>query len=70
VTVRFRKILILAVALSLMVLTFGIGISVGGWISGHRPEMWILALPCIVVLFIFGLLSIFVWNQDAPRPPR
>jgi hypothetical protein len=29
VTVRFRKVLILAVALSLMVLTFGIGISVG-----------------------------------------
>ena len=53
-----------------MVLTFGIGISVGGWISGYRPEVWVLALPCIMVLFIFGLLFIFVWNQDAPRPPR
>ena len=69
-TVRFRKVLILAVALLLMVLTFGIGISVGGWISGYRPEVWVLALPCIMVLFIFGLLFIFVWNQDAPRPPR
>ena len=43
---------------------------VGGWMSGHRPEVWVLALPCIIVLFTFGLLSIFVWNQDAPRPPR
>jgi hypothetical protein len=47
-----------------MVLTFGIGIFVGGWISGHRPEVWVLALLCIIVLFFFGLLSIFVWNQD------
>jgi predicted MFS family arabinose efflux permease len=65
-----RKVLILTLALSLMVLTFGIGIFVGGWISGHRPEVWVLALPCIIVLLTFGLLSIFVWNQDAPRPPR
>jgi hypothetical protein len=70
VTARFRKVLILALALFLMAMTFSIGVFVGGWITGHRPDLWILALPCVTALFAFGLLSIFVWSQDAQRPPR
>jgi predicted MFS family arabinose efflux permease len=66
-TARQRKVFILVLALSLMMLAFGIGVEVGAWISGHRPEAWTLALPVVTMLFALGLLSIFVWNQDAPR---
>jgi hypothetical protein len=64
-TVRLRKLFILGTTLALMVLTFAIGISVGGWVSGHQPELWTLALPCVAALFGFGLLFIVV-SGDAP----
>ena len=66
-TPRLRKLFILGIAVMLMGQAFAVGVFVGAWLSGHRPDMWTLSLPAVSALFAFGLLCIVV-ERETPRP--
>jgi hypothetical protein len=55
---------IIVVALLNVLLAFSCGTAFGGWIAGHTPDLWTVALPACILLALFALLIALAWRRD------
>ena len=58
-----KSIMIIGLAVGTIFAVFGFGTTVGAWLSGHRPDAWIIVLP-LVLSILLGTALIATWVKS------